>query len=605
MLIALFHLYVNAFAPMNPLLLRSSTLSMIFILAFFKFYIEAKNSYFKMFYIVLILAGISVWLYMILQFNTIIYRAGVSPTTLDIIFGSITIFLIFELTRKSIGYTLFVFALIVLAYSFFGANLPGILSHMGYGINRVVSFLYGPDGIFGMSFSVVSTYLIVFLILSGFLEVTGTGKFVIDLSMALTGKMRGGPAKVAIIASSLFGTISGSTMANVIATGTFTIPMMKKLGYKPHFAAAVETAASSGGQIMPPVMGAAAFIMIELTGTPYTKIIKAAIIPAILYYIAIFWMVHLEAIKEDLSKLDAEDVPNVKEVLASGWHLTIPIVVLLFALIYLKFSPITAGLMAIVSSIPASWLQKETRIDIKKAIEALSIGGRGLISISGSVAIAGIILGVFSLTGLGAKLGISLLTFTHDNLYLTLALTAVFAIVLGMGQPSISAYIVVAAIAAPSIIALGIPVLTAHLFVFYFATFSNVTPPVAVASYVAAAIAKADPLKTAFTGFKLSIAAFIVPFIFVVYPGLLLSGSFLSIIQGIVSTLIGILALGSAFQRWFITRLNIIETIILAVVALLTLIPGLTSDIIGIIILGGFYAKKLIERNREQVKHYD
>jgi len=597
---SVFHLASSSVIILDPMVLRGATLGLGSLMAFIIFQgskTSTKNRPSLVDYI-LCLATISVYLYILVDYENLIYRTGVAPTLLDLVFGAAMLVIVLEITRRTVGWVLTLFAATAIAYILWGWFLPGLLAHPPYSLSRTISYLFGLDSVYGTTLGVVSTYVILFVVFGSFMQANGTATLIVDLANAIAGRSRGGPAKVAVVASAFMGSISGSTIANVVTTGSFTIPMMKKIGYKPHFAAGVETAASSGGQIMPPVMGAGAFIMAELLGIPYSTIVVAAIIPALLYFTSILWQVDLEAQKEGLAGQDRRSLPELKNILTTRGYLLLPLIVLIYALLALKMSAQGAGILAIVSCVIVSWFRKDTRMGLKEILLALEQGGLGSITPIAATAAAGIVVGALSLTGLGVNLGISLLSFTGGNLILTLVFTALFAIILGCGQPSIAAYIIAAAVAVPSVVKLGVPALTAHLFVFYFASFSNVTPPVAVASYVAAGIAKAKPLATAKAGFILSISAFLVPFLFIFRPAILL-GSDGNVLIAVLSCLLGLLALGSAAEGWLVSRLNWIERGALLAAAFLSLTPGWAGDVAGFIVLAGIWFLKAIQRHKK------
>jgi len=600
--ITIFLIYIQLFEAMEPLPLRAITLAIAAVLAFLYYPGWKRASKVNILDVILAIMSIAVLIYILIVQKEIIYRSGVVPTKLDLIFGTIMLIVVLEMARRATGPILSGFTVVCIIYAIWGEGLPGLLSHVGYSYQRVISFIFGLDGVYGVTIGVVPSYVMIFILFGSFLQECGGTDMIIDLAKALTGRTIGGPAKMAVIASSLMGTISGSTVANVVTTGSITIPLMKKTGYHPAFAAAVETAASSGGQIMPPVMGAAAFIMAEILGVPYLEIAVVAIIPAALYYVSIYWFIDLEARKNKLRGLAPNEVPQVIVILKTKGHLLIPLFILIFVMVGLQMSPIMAALLATLSCIVVSWFRKETRIGYKGFLNALRQTGEGLITVTAACSVAGLIIGILGLTGLGVKLGIGLLTYTKSSLFLTLFFSMILAILLGMGQPSISAYIVSAAVAAPGIIKLGIDPITAHLFVFYFASFSNVTPPVAVASYVAAGLAKAKPMQVAGIGLKLCITAFIVPYIFVIAPGLLMQGSWINITISTLSSLVGILALGAALQGWLIKRLRIWERVILFAVAGLGLDPGFMTDMAAYILFVFIFVLQMRENKDKSLQ---
>jgi TRAP transporter 4TM/12TM fusion protein len=585
------------------LVLRSTTLAFTAILAFLLYPAwKGSNKKVHLIDILLIIMTLIVWVYLLFEHSTITYRAGVMPKTLDVVFGTFMLITVLEMCRRTTGPILTGFAIVVFLYALWGSGLPGVLSHVGYSYKRTISYIFGYDGTYGFTLGVVPTYVMVFVVFGAFMEKCGGIQMVLELSKGLAGRARGGPAKIAIIASSLMGTISGSTVANVVATGSITIPMMKKTGYRAPFAGAIETAASSGGQIMPPVMGAAAFIMAEILAVPYVTIARMALIPAIMYYISLYWIVDLEAQKSNLRGLPKEQIPDVRKILRSHGHLLIPIIVLVVVLVLFEMSPIMAGLIATVSCIVVSWFRKETRIGLKDILVALRMSGEGLISIAAAASVAGVLIGVLALTGTGIKLGIGLLSYTGGLLFSTLFLTMILALIMGCGQPSIAAYIVSATVAAPALIKIGVDPIAAHLFVFYFATFSNVTPPVAVASFVAATLAQTPPMRVALIGLRLCLAGFLIPYIFVISPGLLLQDSFIPTLMAIARTLIGIVALGSALQGWFITNLNWWQRLIMFVAAGLTLYPDYLADVLGVAIITIIFVLQRRQSQRSRQK---
>ncbi len=428
------------------------------------------------------------------------------------------------------------------------------------------------------------------------------GQFFIDLANAVAGWASGGPAKVAVISSGLMGTVSGSSVANVVGTGSFTIPMMKKLGYRPEFAGAVEATASTGGQLMPPIMGAAAFLMSEFTQIPYVKIIGAAVIPALLYYFGVWTGVHLEAKRLGLKGLNREELPKIKNILLERGHLLLPLVAIIVLLVR-GYSPMKAALFAIISSIAASLLRKDTRISLTDIVNGLEQGARGALGVIAATACAGIIIGVVTQTGLGLKMGSTLVGLAKGNLLLTLFFTMLTSIVLGMGVPTTANYVITSTIAAPALLMMNVPVLAAHMFAFYFGIIADVTPPVALAAFAGAGVAKANPLKTGLEASKLAIAAFLVPYIFVYNPALLLIDvTALGVVQIVVTSVIGIIGVGSAVAGYLITDESFIERIIFFVGGIMMVTPGARTDLIGggLLLLGYLIQKSKLSKSRIQ-----
>ncbi|MDI6756087.1 MAG: TRAP transporter fused permease subunit [Thermodesulfobacteriota bacterium] len=433
--------------------------------------------------------------YVFIEFDTWIYRVGVTPTTLDAVISLIFIIAILEMTRRTTGIALTIIATCFILYGYFGKYMPGLLYHKGYSWARIFTYLFSLDGILGLPIMVSAAYVYIFVLFGAFLRGSGVGNYFIEFSNAVIGWARGGPAKVAIISSSLFGTVSGSSAANVVGTGSFTIPMMKRTGYKPHFAGAVEAVASTGGQIMPPVMGAGAFLMAEILGIPYVKVLTAAILPAVIYYVAVYFMVDFEAAKTGLVGLRKDQLPNLKQTLKRIYMFS-PLAVLIYYIAIALSSIIKAGTMAIAACIVISAIHAENRMGPKKIIKALAEGAKGAVEIAGTCAAAGIVIGVIAQTGVGLKFATILLTYAKDMLPLALFLSMVVAIILGMGMPTTAAYAICAAVITIGLQDLGALPLAAHLFVFYFACISAITPPVALAAYAAAAIANAPPQQS-------------------------------------------------------------------------------------------------------------
>ncbi len=525
--------------------------------------------------------------YLFSQMESLIYRLGVSPTNLDLIITVILLLLVLEIVRRTTGNTLPIIATIFLIYARFGNYIPGILGHRGYEWDRIISYMAGMDAIFSIPLGASASFVILFVIFSGFLHVSGAGKVFIDLAIGLTGKSRGGPAKAAIVASGFFGTVSGNSMANVVSTGSFTIPLMKKIGYSPRFAGAVEAVASSGGQIVPPIMGAAAFIMAQLIGVSYIRIVQAALIPALLYYIAVFIMVDIEAAKSGLKGMDDSELPNTRQVLKTRWNLLMPLFVLIYVLVILKASPMRAALWGIASVVLASYLRRDTRMTLKKLLEALDRGAKDALSMIAACASAGIVIGVLNLTGSGLKFASAIVLLAKGNLLLALVLTMVASIILGMGLPTTAAYLITAAVVAPALVHMGVSDIAAHMFVFYFACISAITPPVALAAFAGANIAKAKPLEVGITATLLGSTAFIIPYMFVFGEELLWVGTFGELIIPLVSSILGVLALSVGVQGWLYggITLSMIPRSLLILSALCLLDTGIVTDIIGMVVI--------------------
>lgn len=537
--------------------------------------------------------------YHLFYYDAIALRGG-TANAYDYFWGIVTLVLILEATRRCVGKELAILALVFLGYGLFGHKIPGMFGHTGFTWDRIVYHLYiSSEGVFGTALGVSATYIFMFILFGAFLAETGMSKFITELSMALAGGTAGGPAKVAVVASALMGTINGSAVANVVGTGAFTIPLMKSIGYAPHFAGAVEAVASTGGQIMPPVMGAAAFVMAEFLGMPYAKIMIAAILPALLYYLADFVQVHYEAKKIGLLGLPREQLPKLGVVLRNGWHLTLPLITIVYLLLSGK-TPLFAAFWGTVITIASSWLKKETRLSLKAFLRAMESGAREAISVGIACAVVGFVVGIVTLTGLGLTLGDKILALAGGNLFATMFLTMILCIILGMGLPTTACYIVAATVAAPALLKVGVPALPAHFFVFYYACLANITPPVALAAYAGAGLAGSNPFKTGWTAVRLGIAGFIVPFMFVYSPILLLQTSNVpQLIQAIITSVIGVISLGIGAEGFFRSSLSLLERLFFIAGALGLMIPGTFTDLLGLALVGCGVGSQLL-RNRSR-----
>jgi len=462
---------------------------------------------------------------------------------------------------------------------------PRGLGHRKLSINRIIGLIaFNTDGILGAPLGASSTYVILFILLAAFLEATGAGQFFINMATIATGRFRGGPAKTAVIASSLFGTISGSAIANTVSTGTFTIPLMKKSGFEPTFAAAVEAVASTGGQLMPPIMGTTAFIIAEVTGTPYLQIIRAAIIPAIIYYAALFFVIDAYSGKKKLKGISKENLPSAKKELMYCGHMVLPLILLLIFL-FMGYTPLRAGFVCLISTLFISFMRKNTRIGFNVAKEAMCNAARQCVEVVCATSCAGIIIGSMYLTGLGSKLAAIILAIAGGKLITTLLLTAISCIILGMGMPCVASYLILSVMVVPALIELGVPMLAAHLFIFYFGVTSAITPPVAMAAYAGAGIAGSNPTKTGYTAFGLGIAGFIIPFMFVYCNELMLQGSLWAVILAVITAIVGVFLSASSVQGWMLYwNVPLFQRVILFIAALCLIKPGLVTDLIGVLL---------------------
>ncbi len=532
--------------------------------------------------VVLAILGAAAPAYILIEYQQLVLRSGL-VADVDLAVGLVGILLVVEATRRVVGIPMVTVVLLFLAYAFAGPYMPGVLAHRGLTISQLVGHLYfTTEGIFGIPLGVSSTFIFLFILFGAYLESTGLGKFFIDLANSIAGWASGGPAKVAVLSSGLMGTVSGSSVANVVGTGSLTIPMMKKLGYHKNFAGAVEAAASTGGQLMPPVMGAAAFLMAEFVGVPYIDIVKAAVIPALLYFTGVWLGVHFEAKRSNLKGLPRDQLPKMGQLLVERGHLAIPLVVIVYLLVT-GYTPMRAALVAIVLSIACSALRKSTRMKPIEIVKGLDKGARNVLSVLVACASAGIVIGVVTKTGVGLKLASGLLTLSGGLLLPTMFFTMITAIVLGMGVPTTANYVITSTIAAPAIIQMGVPVLAAHMFVFYFGIIADVTPPVALAAFAGAGIAGGNALRTGVNAAKLAIAAFIIPYMFVLSPVILMIDATIpGLVMTTLTAIIGMIALSSALIGYLADNCRIYERIILIAGGLLLIDPGTVTDLTGI-----------------------
>ena len=519
------------------------------------------------------------------------------PSNFDILFGVITILLVLEAARRAAGKWIPIISAFFLFYAYFGRYFPGIFAHRGFFFNRILIRMYLVDeGIYGITTRVAATYIFLFILFGAFLQASGVANFFNQFALALAGGSVGGPAKVAVIASAVTGTISGSGVANVVTTGSFTIPLMKRVGYKPHFAAAVEAAASSGGLFMPPVMGSAAFVMAEFLGVSYIKIMIAGIIPAILYYIAVFSDVHFEALKLNLVGLPKKELPNLKEVVLQGGHLVLPVFVLIFILLSGR-SPVFSAFFALISTILISQIKKETRMGLKSLFVTLNTGGKSILVVGIACVSCGMIVGVMAMTGIGQVIAYNILSLSNNVLFFALFYVMIASIFLSMGLPGTATYIVVATVCAPALIRMGVIPMVAHFFVFYFGCLSNLTPPVALASYAAAGISGSKPSLVAWTGFRMVFPVFIIPYVFVFSPMLLAQNiKFPAFLLLLCSTILAIYSFAIAERGFFRNKLSNSQRLLFLLVSILLIIPkNIFSDLTGFILfilLFGFLSKK-------------
>lgn len=586
-----FQLATAVLGTLPAQLQRMTHLGFVILLAFWLYPAGKKSSRDKMplydFVCGLVFAGVAG--YYILNYEALIGRSG-AYNRLDIIMGTLGILLVVEACRRVVGMPIVIIASVFIVYAFVGPYMPSFLNHRGYSYTRVVAHLfYTTEGIIGLPLGTCATFIFLFILFGAFLEKTGIGQFFIDIANAIAGFSVGGPAKVAVLTSALQGTVSGSSVSNTVTTGSFTIPLMKSLGYKPEFAGAVEAAASTGGQIMPPIMGAAAFLIADAVGVPYIEVAKAAVIPAILYFTGIWIMIHLEANKLGLKGVPRDQLPKAWPILKERGHLVLPLVAII-ALLLGGSSPIRSALGGIATAVVVPYLKKSTRVPLKDLASALVIGARNIIAVACACGVAGIIVGVVTLTGLGLKLGNGLLAIAGNNVLLILFFTMLTSLVLGMGVPTTANYLITSTIAAPIVMQLMlpgtdilVPALAAHLFAFYFGILADITPPVALAAYAGSAIAKGNPFKTGVQATKLVIGAFLIPYIFVMNPALILiDTTWYQVLQIICTSLIGMISISAGTTGWLLGAANRLERVVMFVGGFMLIMPDLLTDFVGV-----------------------
>lgn len=540
---------------------------------------QQKVNYMPWYDILLMICGTGAFLYYTINAMTIIQQ-GSNFEWYQILIGVVGILSIAEVCRRSVGIPILIVAGCLILYAMtVGLSNPTFSGKLNYAVRYL---FYSKEGIMSTPINVCSKFIVVFIIFGAFLERTGIADFFISIANAFVGGFSGGPAKVAVIASAMMGMVSGSSVANTVGSGSVTIPLMKKTGYKPEFAAATEASASTGGQIMPPIMGAAAFLMADYVGVPYSNIVVRAILPAILYFSGIFIAVHLEAKKEGLRGLTKEELPKVRPLLKKAYLLT-PLVLLIYLVGTSQRSIQYAAALAIIAAIVVSFFNKESRITPKRIWEALAAGGQGMITVAAACGVAGMIAGTITMTGLANMLINGIVTLAGNQVIIALVLTMICCIVLGMGVPTTANYCIMAATCAPILIRMGVPTLAAHFFVFYFGIVADLTPPVALAAYAGAAIAQGNPMKTALTATKLAIGAFIVPYVFALNPAMLFIDTTASeIILICITSLIGIFAVSASLEAYLVHHMAWYERVICVLGGLLLIYPGFVTDIIGV-----------------------
>lgn len=566
-----------------PLAELAVFLSLSLTVAFLKFPASRKPSLAWVDILGIALAGIT-GAYIVIEHDALMVRMGV-PTSLDVAMGIAATLLVLESARRTVGWILPALGCLALLYASFGTILPVAWGgHSGFSLERIATDIYLTEqGIFGPALGIMFRLVILFILLGVLLSATGGTGFLIDLSQGLFNRYAGGPGKVAVVSSSLFGTISGSAVANVMVDGWITIPMMKKVGFKPHVAAGVEAAASTGGQLMPPIMGSAAFMMIQFVGTSYLEIIKSAVIPGILYYLALFAAVHFYSVRYGLRGLPPQRPFSVADLLERGAVFILPLVVVMVALA--RYSPHMAVLFSMGTLLIVSSLRVSSRLSPKKMLDALREAAVDATPTVCAAASVGIVIAMVMLTGLGLRIPDLILNLAGNNLLLVLLLVMVTSLILGMGLPTVVCYLLLATIMAPALVKLGVTVMAAHLFILYFGILSMITPPVALAAYAAGAIGGANLMKTGFASWKMALSGFIIPFMFVFGPPLLLRGSATEVMVAVASSSVGVIVLGAAVMGYFVTDLRAWETAALLAASLLTIKVGWLTDLLGLCLI--------------------
>ncbi|HDJ1437634.1 TPA: TRAP transporter permease [Serratia rubidaea] len=590
--ISLYAVYSNALANTQEFYRNTTFLTGILLLGFILFPFSSKHATAKFNrwdYLFIALTLISYGYFYFNYLDLHVVRKSL-PNTTDYLMAALGIGVLFEAARRTTGLFIPSLATFAIIYALFGQYFMGIFGHSGFSVERLLYRLFmTSEGIFGITLSTAATAIVVFILFGAFLSVSGATQLFNDLALAVAGRRRGGPAQVAVISSALTGSLSGSAVANVATTGTFTIPLMKSIGLTPRFAGAVEATASTGGMIMPPIMGAAAFIMAGFLGISYTTIVIAAIVPALLYYAALIIAIDLEAKKQGLKGISKENIPQVKAVLKARGLLLLPLFIVIGALLLGK-TPIYAGFLGIVAIIVASWLTPDSavRMTPRKIAEALNEAARGSIQVTIACAAIGVIICVVTMTGIGSTLAFNIVSMTDNTLWMILLVVMLVCIVLSMGLPSTALYIVVAVTVSPILIKAGVMPLAAHFFVFWFGALSNITPPVALASYTAASIARADPMQTSWDAVRLALPGFIIPFILVYNPMLLMQGeavNVLSVIHMVATALVGIYALSIASANFWLMKAHWLERVLFTCAAILLIKPGLMTDLGGLALI--------------------
>jgi TRAP transporter 4TM/12TM fusion protein len=604
-----YHLFYAYFHPFFALDHRALHWMFMSILAFALYPFSRKRSpkgRMSVADVLFLLVSCAICLWIFVHSTAILNRAGAFQS-LDVAAGTVLVILVLEASRRTTGPAVPLIAIFFIAYAVFGPYLPDYFAHRGYSIKRISTYLaLSTDGVFGVPLGVSANFILLFILYGALLRKTGAGQFFTDVAFALTGWTRGGPAKAAVVSSTFFGMISGSSVANTVTTGSFTIPLMKRTGYPDHFAAGVEASSSTMGQIMPPIMGAAAFIMAEFLSVPYIKVCIAAAIPASLAFFSTFMQVHFRAVSLGLAGIPRSELPSIRSAFAMGWHHLFSIFILIYFLAQ-NYSPERAVFWAIVATVGTSFLmaliRKEPLGNMGKLIlEGLKEGATGAVEVAAACAAAGIIIGCITMTGLGINFSSIVLDASMGYLFLALPFTMIACLFLGMGVPTTAQYVIISSLVAPALVQMGVLAMSAHLFILYFGTRADITPPVALAAYAGAGIAGSNPWKTGLSAFQLGIAGFIIPFMFVYAPELILVGSPLKIILAVTTAIIGIVCLAAGVQACLIIKATWYEVILLIVIALLLIKPGIFTDVAGLCLFAVVLGLQWLRKGRTEGK---
>lgn len=597
-----FHLYTAAFGTMPGIAQKSIHLGFLLVIFYINAMVDSEKRWEQIFLGIMALFALGGCAYITILDENLQLRAGIVYAS-DILFAILLIIAIFEACRRKMGNPLVIITLVFVASAFLGKYIPGFLNQPGMTLKKFTSLVYlTTDGIFGSPLYASASYVVLFVLLGAIMSVSGIGDYMTNLATSLFGHMRGGPAKVAVVASGFFGSISGSPTANVIGTGTFTIPMMKKNGFEPEFAAAVEATASTGGAIMPPIMGSTAFIMAEMLGIPYTAVAKAALIPAILYFLAVLFGVDIYAAKHGLKGIPRSQLPKVRSMLKQIYMLA-PLIFLIFCMAVFNMTIVRSGLLTIIVTLVLVEINPKTRMTKEQWLQIPVQTVKSAVSVGIACAMAGIISGVIMGSGLGYRISSILTSVAGTSMLLLLVLTMVVSLIMGMGVPTTAAYLVLASLVAPTMIQLGIPPLAAHMFIFYFGCISSITPPVALAAYAGAGLAGCDPNKTGYKAFRLAFCSFLMPYLFVYNPVLLMEGGVLDILWSLVTALIGAYLLASGFEGFFFRwSLKWFERPLMILGAVMLIVPGMVTDLVGIaIIVVEFVTEFMFKRSEKFV----